>query len=66
MPGQNKSRQFYVRDRITGTKYLIDTGADVSVIPVSKYGKQQTSDFSLEAANKSVIHTYGQKSLMVM
>lgn len=44
--------------------FLIDTGAAVSIIPVSKYSSfKQNSDITLSAANGTVIKTYGTKLL---
>lgn len=33
--GLNSSRLFYVRDRLSGRHFLVDTGAEVSIIPPS-------------------------------
>ena len=47
-----------------GYYFLIDTGAEISVLPPTtseqRIGK---NSFSLQAANNSVIATYGQRSL---
>jgi hypothetical protein len=51
-----------VKDRRTGIPFLIDTGAEISVIPVSKGNHQPTAQ-SLRAANGSPIATYGQRLL---
>lgn len=53
-------------DNKTGIPYLIDTGADVSVIPRS-FVEQPVSNshFKLHAANNTVIDTYGQKLVCV-
>lgn len=64
IPGVNsKSRLFYVTDKSTGTRFLIDTGAEVSVFPVSVNEKRNIGPFMLQAVNGSTINTYGQKSL---
>ncbi len=34
VPGQHTSRLFYIKDRLSGFKFLVDTGAAVSVIPL--------------------------------
>lgn len=62
--GQDHSRLFYARDRLNHTKFLIDTGAAVSVIPpartdLSNRGKGP----ALQAVNGSTIQTFGQRSL---
>lgn len=62
--GQPRSRLFFVRDRITGTRFLVDTGAEVSVLPPSHVERRQKSPTSpLQAANGSYITTYGLRSL---
>ena len=50
-----------VWDRRTGRSYLVDTGADVSVFPVSKEDKSSRKNSApLIAANGSSIKTWGQ------
>ena len=36
-PGLPPSRLFFVTDRHSGLRFLVDTGAKVSVLPVSRY-----------------------------
>eukprot|EP00794_Sanderia_malayensis_P018523 gene18523-biopygen15608 len=55
-------RLFYVSDRYTGTRFLVDTGADVSVFPPSSSDKLRTSPVTLQAVNHTPITTYGEKS----
>jgi len=57
------SRLFYVTDRTTGTRFLVDTGADVSVIPPSTTEKRKPASMTLQAVNKSAISTFGEKSM---
>jgi predicted aspartyl protease len=52
-----------VFDQKTGLKFLVDTGANISVIPVTKKKKPIQSDYVLYAANGSVIKTFGVKTL---
>ena len=60
----HKSRLFHITDRKTGTKFLVDTGAEVSVLPPSKSEKlYPSSKFHLQAVNRSSITTYGERSL---
>ena len=61
------SRQFFVIDRITGTRFLVDTGADeVSVIPPSPADRVRQQDgLVLRAANDSIINTRGTHSCML-
>ena len=58
------SRLFYISDRKTGTRFLVDTGAEVSVIPPTKAEKlHPSSKFHLQAVNRSSITTYGERSM---
>lgn len=61
-----KSCRLFVRDNKKKLVFLIDTGADVSVVPKSfaKFFKLN-KDFQLTAANGSVINTYGSKVVEV-
>ena len=54
------SRLFYIRDKNTGYLFLVDTGAQVSVIPPDPRKNHQLSSFTLQAANGSRIETYGE------
>ena len=65
MSGKPESRLFYVTDRISGTKFLIDTGAEVSVFPPTKSDKRNSSPYTLQAVNKSKIATHGEKSMTI-
>ncbi|GFY19338.1 transposon Ty3-I Gag-Pol polyprotein [Trichonephila clavipes] len=51
-------------DRETGCQFLVDSGADVSILPWTKTkGECQTSQYKLYAANGTEIPTYGLKIL---
>ena len=64
LPGTTPpSRLFYVTDRPSGTRFLVDTGADISVIPSSPADKRRPPSPTLQAVNKTFIQTYGEKSL---
>lgn len=55
-----------IHDKITNIGYLIDTGADVSVVPFKRgAGNYKQSDFKLFAANGSEIKTYGTTTINV-
>ena len=55
---------FYVTDRNSGLRFLVDTGAQVSVIPPSPADRQHRLDnLSLQAANNTPITTFGTRSL---
>ena len=64
VPGRILSRLYYVTDRTTGVKFLVDTGAELSVIPRGTFQRDSlTGPTILQAANGSRIATYGQQSL---
>ena len=58
------SRLFYIRDKNTGYLFLVDTGAQISVIPPDPRKSHQLSSFTLQAANGSRIETYGEIALL--
>ncbi|KAK7601091.1 hypothetical protein V9T40_008532 [Parthenolecanium corni] len=53
------SRRLFIFDPKTRQSYLIDTGADVSVLPVARGQRPQPSDYKFYAANGTPINTYG-------
>ncbi|XP_015121288.1 uncharacterized protein LOC107044056 [Diachasma alloeum] len=58
------SRRLFITDRTTGTRYLVDTGSDVSVTPCRRPANQRdTSGYQLFAANGTFIDTYGYTSI---
>lgn len=61
--GPSTSRLFYVCDRASQQRFLVDTGAEVSVLPPSPKERQSPSALTLRAANGSRIVTYGQRSI---
>ena len=64
VPGSELSRLFYVRDPSTNLRFLVDTGAEISVIPPTLSDRAtQRTDLILHAANNTTIHTYGNRSL---
>ena len=55
-----------VTDTNTGLHFLVDTGANVSVIPASKKDQTfQDSEYKLYAVNGAEIKTYGTKTLVL-
>nr|VZI24554.1 unnamed protein product [Spirometra erinaceieuropaei] len=56
------SRLFYINDKSSGLCFLVDTVAEVSVIPPLRRHRLKPSQFSLQAANSTTISTYGQRS----
>ena len=60
---QHGSRLFYIRDKNTGYLFLVDTGAQISVIPPDPKKNSKPSSYTLQAANGSKIETYGEIAL---
>ena len=62
--GQPPSRLFYITDRTTCLRFLVDTGAQVSVIPPTYTERRnRRADLVLQAVNDTNISTYGTRSL---
>ena len=62
--GQYVCRLFYVTDRSTGFRFLMDTGAQVSAIPPTPVQrKHPQKGLCLQAVNNSTIATYGNQLL---
>lgn len=60
-----KSR-LIVLDKKSGLKFLVDTGADISVLPKCFAPKNAApADFKLFAANNTPIETYGEKLIIL-
>lgn len=58
------TRRLFTKCRKTNFSFLIDTGADVSVIPKTHFkDRQAIPNECLFAANKTVIKTYGKRLL---
>ena len=59
------SPTFFVNDRRTGRKYLVDLGAAVSIFPASPEDRRRLSpdDTTLSAANGSAIRSYGKRTV---
>ena len=60
--GLTPSRLLFVVDSLSSTRFLVDTGAQVSVIPPYPQDKKSPSALTLQAANKTTISTYGTRS----
>ena len=55
---------FHIIDKTSGVRFLVDTGAEVSVIPPSRTERKHSQQaFTLQAVNNTAITTYGYKSL---
>ena len=65
--GATNSRLLHIQDRASGRSFLIDTGAEVSLIPVSpadnRAALSSTYSAPLVAANGTEIKTYGTRCL---
>ena len=60
--GNTNSRLFFIHGRTSNTRFLVDTGAEVSVYPPSRFGRQcKSSNLTLQAANNTSVRTYGTK-----
>lgn len=55
--------RLFIKDKGTNTQFLIDTGAEISVIPPIPQEKRSVGKLELFAANGTKIKTYGQKLL---
>ncbi|XP_064475348.1 uncharacterized protein LOC135389213 [Ornithodoros turicata] len=66
--GPRPVRLLYVSDRIGNHRFLVDTGAQVSVIPAKPSDKKVRPGLTpaLQAANRSTISTYGLRSLTLV
>lgn len=59
-----ENHRLCVTDRKTRTRFLVDTGANVSVLPVSNFKSEcSVTNIKLYAANNSEIKSYGIKTL---
>lgn len=55
--------RLHIRDRVTGQRFLIDTGAEISIIAATPEQKKNPTALRLFAANNSRIETYGERRL---
>ena len=64
MASSQKDGLFFVRDKISGGRFLVDTGAEVSVFPATRMAMRSTQPgVSLVAANGSTIRTFGKRTI---
>ena len=62
--GRPPSRLLFVYDKSSGLRFLVDTGAQVSVIPPGSVKRDlQPTSYTLQAANGTAIKTFGQRLL---
>lgn len=55
------SKRLRVRELTSGRKFLVDTGADISVLPAAP--GQRPQGIKIYAANDTVIDTFGESTL---
>ena len=65
LPTSSPYKLLYVADKRNKCKYLIDTGAAVSVLPTSCANRTDTGSLPLVAANNTTITTYGTSKCVV-
>ena len=64
--GQPGSCLFYIKDHNSNLCFLVDTGAEVSLVPSSSTERMYPQDgFLLQAAHNSSIGTFGRRSLIL-
>ncbi|UYV74194.1 hypothetical protein LAZ67_11002383, partial [Cordylochernes scorpioides] len=56
-----RNLRLFVTDKNTGFRFLVDSGADISIIPPKDKNRMPSSDYKLYAANGTEIVTYGTK-----
>ncbi|UYV62287.1 hypothetical protein LAZ67_2000001 [Cordylochernes scorpioides] len=56
-----RNLRLFVTDKNTGLRFLVDSGADISIIPPKNKNRMPSSDYKLYAANGTEIVTYGTK-----
>lgn len=57
------SNRLSVTDRKSGYRFLIDTGANISVLPRERKDNSRDNTYKLYAANGTEIRTYGERTL---
>lgn len=63
--GQYSSCRLFIKDKFSNKQFLIDTGADLSVVPptIPESAKPSNCGIKIFAANGSQIRTFGHKIL---
>ncbi|UYV65624.1 hypothetical protein LAZ67_3004897 [Cordylochernes scorpioides] len=56
-----RNLRLFMTDKNTGLRFLVDSGADISIIPPKDKNRMPISDYKLYAANGTEIVTYGTK-----
>ena len=59
-----KKKCYYVQDQRNGRQYLVDTGAEFSILPASPEDKKHfVPSEALEAANGSKVPVFGRRAV---
>ena len=53
----------HIRDRATKTVFLVDTGAELSIVPPTEAERKRPANRSLIAANNTPIRTFGTRQM---
>ncbi|XP_064463413.1 uncharacterized protein LOC135374351 [Ornithodoros turicata] len=61
----DSSRLYFVTDKASGTRFLVDAGAEVSILPAAAADRRRTAMFHLTAVNNTGIPVYRQQSLTI-
>ncbi|KAA5634984.1 hypothetical protein F3G58_34850, partial [Pseudomonas aeruginosa] len=62
----NSTGRLFIKDRSNNIDFLIDTGSDICVYPISKLCERRAkTSYQISAANGTVIDTYGYTQLNV-
>ena len=56
---------FFVKDHHSGTQFLVDTGAQKSILPATSWDRRGHREEGLKAANQTTIHTHGTRTVML-
>lgn len=59
----HRSKRLHIQDQITGRRFLVDTGAEISVLAASSSQRRATAELKLFAANNTRIDTFGERRL---
>ncbi|GFS05824.1 retrovirus-related Pol polyprotein [Elysia marginata] len=59
-----RNQQLFLTDSYSGRRFLVDTGAQVSAVPASRFDRRSgPNDNPLQAANGTTIATYGSRNV---
>ena len=59
-PGPYLSRLLFLMNHTSRVCFLVDTGAEVSIVPPSAAERKNRQEYSLHSANNSAIATFGE------